>query len=69
MGHCAIFGFPNTAYGYVISEDVTGYYIGYVPQGWNGTLTPYRVPYTFSPSSRGISNVQANLIDIDFMYL
>jgi hypothetical protein len=41
--------------------DSAGNYLITVPYGWNGTVTPVKAPYYFSPASRVYTNVVANL--------
>jgi len=37
-----------------------GYYLAYVPYGWSGSVTPQKVGWTFTPSSKTYSNVTSN---------
>jgi photosystem II stability/assembly factor-like uncharacterized protein len=54
-------GLPNNP-----STDVNGYYSGTVPCGWSGIVTPSKADYTFSPLSKGYSNVTANQTGQDY---
>ena len=43
-----------------VTSDAGGSYSITVPLGWSGTVTPYRLGYSFSPTSKSYTNVQAN---------
>jgi len=49
-----------------VTADINGDYSIIVPNGWSGTVTPYKSGYTFTPTSRSYSNVQGNLIDQNY---
>jgi hypothetical protein len=46
--------------------DALGNYTLTVPMGWSGTLTPYKVGYSFTPANRTYTNVQANQTAQDY---
>jgi Zn-dependent metalloprotease len=48
-------GTPKT-----VTADGSGSYSITVPSGWTGTVTPYKLGYTFTPMNRSYSNLQSN---------
>jgi agmatine/peptidylarginine deiminase len=48
------------------TTDVLGYYAVAVPDAWSGTVTPTKLDYTFTPTSRSYVNVTANITDEDY---
>jgi hypothetical protein len=43
-----------------------GTYSATVPQGWSGTVTPFKVGYFFDPESKTYSNIQTSQTDQDY---
>ena len=48
------------------TTDGSGYYSFQVPYGWSGTVTPSRIGFSFSPSSRSYSNVTSDQTNQDY---
>ena len=48
------------------TTDGSGYYSFEVPYGWSGTVTPSRIGFSFSPSSRSYSNVTSDQTNQDY---
>jgi len=56
------FGIPNVTMNFSnnggsATTDNAGYYSNAVPEGWSGTVTPYKLFYSFAPASQTYSNV------------
>ncbi len=49
-----------------VTADSNGDYSLTVPYGWSGTVTPHKTGFSFTPSSRGYTNLTSNLSDQDF---
>ncbi|MTI30433.1 hypothetical protein, partial [Xanthovirga aplysinae] len=52
--------------GQEVITDENGSFSAELPAGWNGTLTPVKSNYVFSPTSRTISNLQADQGSLNF---
>lgn len=48
------------------NTNYNGEYEKTLPAGWSGTITPSKTNYTFSPSSRNISNLSRDMSGYDF---
>lgn len=46
--------------------DVNGFYEVWVGEGWQGTITPAKANFTFTPSSLNYDNVLANMVDQNY---
>lgn len=53
--------------GTTVYTDSSGYYSAQVQYGWSGTITPSQTGYAFSPASKSVSKVTANLSQVNFM--
>jgi len=49
-----------------VQTNASGQYSQNVPYNWTGTLTPSKVPYTFSPVERSLNNVTVDQLGQDF---
>lgn len=62
IANVVLSGFPSA-----VVTDETGNYMGEVPAGWTGTVTPVLEGYSFDPEERSYNNVQENIINHDYV--
>ena len=63
MGNAGVAGVTlsyNDGGAKTVTADGTGNYLITVPYNWIGTVTPWKMGYSFTPVSRSYSNVQSN---------
>jgi len=61
LANAVLSGFPGT-----VSTNAAGQYTATVPQNWSGTVSPVLAYYTFTPSQRSYTNVQAHRVAEDY---
>jgi hypothetical protein len=49
-----------------VTADSSGNYFLIVSNHWSGTVTPYKIGYTFTPASRDYVDIQSDLYDQDY---
>ncbi|NPV82539.1 MAG: hypothetical protein HPY46_03005 [Candidatus Aminicenantes bacterium] len=63
LGGVVMRGLPNTP----VTDD-SGYYSDQVPEGWSGTVTPFKAGHTFSPTSRSYAEVGSPQTSQDYNF-
>ena len=58
----------KTGWFYIIKTDSNGYYKSDVYCGWNGTVTPSKEGFSFTPSYREYNGITTNQADQNFTY-